>query len=915
MKKMFALAKRNAYILCVLGMCFAALFAVFGDCIFGDWKISYSNFMYSVPPFNSLNIAVKGPYLSDVIDSILPRSYRPGVGILWNNSNIFGYREATLEFLDIKKLVYLFGLEFGQTASYILKYVIAFLGMFLYLKKIHISSSLGAFVGGITFTFSSVMVVWGGWPHTDVTAYAPFLFYFVEDIFEKYKEENKFCVNRVIFFSIVLFFMLVTGMPTYVPFFLYTGAAYVIFRMCTAFDLKKDTRFFALFLGSMAIASLIAGLMSFLYTGDTIINTKEYQQIRKENGVTSITLGFEYLRTLFAPYFREGLVHHTNEATLFSGFIFLFAVPVYVLTKKYLRNRTIIRQFRFWNLILIATLLFIFTKSSGFIYQFIPFLNSSLKIRCIVLFNFSASVLSGILCEMIVAHKSSDGLSKSLIIYMIPILSIFAMRNYLENKEVLCSIAGITIIAVCLQMMFLQEKRITPFILCFFVTINMSLFAKEYIPLIPKEVPIIPLETESVQYLQRNSINGERICGLGKWAIFPNSNVFYNLTSIAGHSLANTQSDIKEYLTIIDSSIYDTSTRTSLKNIDNQNLLRWASVKYLFDTGRAESLLSRLDTKIKECDTTRVPYAYYGIGKIVQNFIVEKEFDGISILLSTYGTQLSLNDYIHVLVVDENENICIAERICLGELKDNSFHTLQSNVILKAGKYSLIICAGSEGKFEKPLALWETEKDICGGSLIMLDEQKNGSISFVIEYTEGNRVNFNDGCSVIELSECAPRAYLANNIVLKDTDEEILNEMKTSYTANTVYLNTNYADRLISQSDYPELKVIERVDEGKTVTIKVDAAKGSILVLNDYYTDGWQVTIDGKPAECMEVNYLFRGVVLPEDGEQVVEFSYHSSLDVILIAVSITGFILLIIVIFSRKQIEKWANNLLQRRE
>lgn len=912
MGRVISQLKKRPYIFGIVIMLWASFAVIFSDCIFDNWKISYSNFMYAVPPFDSLNVAVKGPYLSDVIDSFLPQFYKPSVGITWNNSNIFGYRNVSLELLDIKKVGYLFGLEIGQLVSYIIKYVVAFSGMYLYLKKIKLSS-FGAFIGGITFTFSSVMVVWGGWPHTDVTAYAPLLFFLVEDIFEKYKEKSVFNVTHFLTFSIILFFMLVAGMPTYVPFFLYTGVLYLAFRLCTSFDLKKDRKFILLFLGSMVISVFITGLMSFLYTGDTFLSTAEYQETRK--GLAFSTLGIEYLRTLIAPYFREGFKLHINESTLFSGFIIMFALPAYILTKKAKKDRKVIQQFSFWLFILIAALVFIFIKQSGIIYQFFPLLNTSPKIRIIVLFNFSAAILSGITCELIWREKVTVNITGSLLLYIVPIVVLAIMKDYLTNRAVLYSIAVIIAIAICLQMILLSERKISPILLCVIVTLNMALFAKAYLPLIPQNVPVIPEATASIKYLQEHTQRGERVSGVGKWTFFPNSNTYYSLSSIAGHSFANTQSDIKEYLTAIDSTIYDTPTRTSLKNIDNQNLLRWASVKYLLDAEEAMSPLSRLDTKIKECGTTRVPYAYRGMGDVVQSFTAEKDFDGISILLSTYGTQLSLNDYTNITVLDEEGNTYINERICLGTLNDNSFYTLQSDMILEAGKYALVISPEKETPFEKPLALWETGKDICGGSLVILGEEREGSISFVINYSSGEKIAFEDGCSITELSECAPRAYLADKIILKDTNEEILNAMKLSYTENTVYLTSDYADQLLTQSAYPESKVIERIDEGKTVTVKVDAAKGSILVLNDYYTQGWTATIDGESADCIRVNYLFRGVILPKDGEQMIEFSYQNSLDILLIAVSISGVALFITVIVTRKRIEKWANKLLQRSE
>jgi uncharacterized membrane protein YfhO len=47
----------------------------------------------------------------------------------------------------------------------------------------------------------------------------------------------------------------------------------------------------------------------------------------------------------------------------------------------------------------------------------------------------------------------------------------------------------------------------------------------------------------------------------------------------------------------------------------------------------------------------------------------------------------------------------------------------------------------------------------------------------------------------------------------------------------------------------------------------------SVLLLNDKYDPGWQVWVDGKPAELLRCNFLMRGVQLPA-GAHTVEFLF-----------------------------------------
>lgn len=909
--KFEAVLKKRVWIffsLVLLGM----IAVVFYDCIFGDWKLSYSNFLYQKPPFDSLGISTKGPWLSDVIDGILPSYYRAPFGIEWNGSNVFGYREVSLEFLDIKKLVFLIDLEIGQLLLYIFKYAIALSGMYLFLKKIGLGP-LGAFIGGITFMFSSVMVVWGGWPHTDVTAYAPFLFFFVEDIFEYYRKEKKLYVNRIICFSVVLFFMLVTGMPTYVPFFLYTGVFYTLFRVFCQPEIRKDYKFIIVLFSGVAIAITLSVLMSFLYTGDTLISTAEYQESRR--GAAFSTLDIKYLRTLIAPYFRDGLGMHINESTLFSGFVFLFAVPVCVFARKNSRGRELIQQSCFWGLILIVVTIFIFSKKSGAVYQFIPLLNTSSKVRIIVLFNFSASILSALVTELAVIQKPKINFLKSMLLYLIPIAIaiVIITRNYLTNKEIMRGLVIIIVITICFQFMLLNRCRMmSVFLLCAAVGISLSLFARTYLPLIPKEASVIPDATPSIEYLQQNTKNGERMGGVGGWVFFPNTNVFYNLYNISGHGFVNTQSDIKNYLTAADDQMYRSKTCTSLIEPDNENLLKWAAVKYLlYPTMSRAGASDSLSSLLKEHNTSRTAFPYYGNGSIVQSFTADRGFKGISILFSTYKNQLSFEDYINVSIENLDGDVVLTEKICLGNLKDNSFYQIQGNEVIEAGEYVFKI--SSDREFEKPLALWETGEDILGGKLFLPDKMSGGSLAFVVNYKFEGGMDFDDGCSVVEIADSAPRTYVADNIVVKENSDEVLEAMKSYYTANTAYVTKDYANQLINSPDSSNSDVLEWIDEGKTVTVRANGSRGNILVLNDYYTDGWSATVNGQPVDCIKVNYLFRGVVLPEDGEQTVQFTYQEKRDFMLIFVSVFGFILLMVVVVLRKRIEKMTGSFLSR--
>jgi hypothetical protein len=58
------------------------------------------------------------------------------------------------------------------------------------------------------------------------------------------------------------------------------------------------------------------------------------------------------------------------------------------------------------------------------------------------------------------------------------------------------------------------------------------------------------------------------------------------------------------------------------------------------------------------------------------------------------------------------------------------------------------------------------------------------------------------------------------------------------------------------------------------VVVEIDAPAGGFLVLSDVWHPWWRATVDGKPAEILKANVLFRAVQV-EPGRHLVRFSFH----------------------------------------
>lgn len=906
-KKQYRLTKNDRDMGMVLILTAVAMVITMSDCIFGQWKVSFSNLLYARPPFDSLGTAVKGPFLSDIIDAFLPdisdKITNGNLLHIWNSANAFGYPDYSFSWLDIKYILYAFGLEFGQNALFLIKYFLAGAGMYLFLKKVGLRT-YSAYLGGITYAFSSAMVVWHGWPHTDVMAYGPFLFYFVEDALVSVRAGGEFKLRNMILFSGVLFLMLVTGMPTYVPFFIYTGILYLVCRVMLSFRWKRDKRtILALFLG-FGISAVVAGMMSLVYTGSLMNSTAEYAERR--TGQVFDTLDTDYLRTILVPYVRDGLPLHINESTLFTGFVFLFLVPV-CLVKRQENEHGHGKMLSFWAVVLVATLLFIFDDDTGVLYQFIPLLNTSSKIRIIALFNFAAAILSAFCLDTAMEGDKHVSVVKSFALYIIPGLTLLELSDLRGNQDAVTAVWVTVLVAVCLQIVLLRKSQWAATLLCLVVTVQMGSFAKEYTPMIPKDADVIPAATDSVRYLQEHTQNGERFVSIGTWNLFPNVNRFYGLNDLRFHGFVNTNEDVKTYMTGIDSEAYKSPTRTEIIKIDNENLLKYASVAYITRAiGGASGKLTSLDNLIAAAQTSRIPLAYDGNGELRQTFSSDTGFSAVHILMSTYERKLSASDFITVEISDKAGKNYGTERICLGALEDNAFYSVATNVPAAPGDYVLRITG--EGPFELPLAFWETESPIYDGVFCVDDARQVGSLCFVLDQPG---YLFDDGTAIEALEDSAPRAYLAEDVVIVPSAADALERMKQEYVPSRVFVTANQKAMLTEQSGYETSRVLEYTDEQEKVTVKVDGAKGEVLVLTDYYTDDWDVYVDGEQADCLKVNYLFRGVVLPEDGEHEITFVYHDRVFMLCAGLSVLGAVCLLAAVIFRKRLQSAVTRLI----
>ncbi len=137
---------------------------------------------------------------------------------------------------------------------------------------------------------------------------------------------------------------------------------------------------------------------------------------------------------------------------------------------------------------------------------------------------------------------------------------------------------------------------------------------------------------------------------------------------------------------------------------------------------------------------------------------------------------------------------------------------------------------------------------------------------------EGLRTVYEDPqIRIDELPDSWPRAWLVHRYAVRPNGREVLALLsRLNYRKVALFEeNPGCAVEAPSAADAALESVrIERY-EPERIDIKLQAAAPALLVLSDLFYPGWDATVDGRPAEILEANYVMRAVAIPEGAHEV----------------------------------------------
>ena len=119
-------------------------------------------------------------------------------------------------------------------------------------------------------------------------------------------------------------------------------------------------------------------------------------------------------------------------------------------------------------------------------------------------------------------------------------------------------------------------------------------------------------------------------------------------------------------------------------------------------------------------------------------------------------------------------------------------------------------------------------------------------------------------------------AWSVDSLLILENPDELLNKLKdTDISKIALGLKNSISKDLPQTFESKDLIKIEKVKNSSShLTYNYNALSEQLIVFSEiYYPSGWEVFIDGEKSNFFDINYLLRGMLIPE-GKHEIEFFF-----------------------------------------
>ena len=133
------------------------------------------------------------------------------------------------------------------------------------------------------------------------------------------------------------------------------------------------------------------------------------------------------------------------------------------------------------------------------------------------------------------------------------------------------------------------------------------------------------------------------------------------------------------------------------------------------------------------------------------------------------------------------------------------------------------------------------------------------------------------GKDVFANEDALGNVWAVDSISLTDSADEILDILKKiDVSKHAITFSDSYSPNNLNQFNSNDLLEINfNRNSSNHITYKYNASSPQLLIFSEiYYPKGWNVYIDDKLSEYFDVNYILRGMVVPE-GKHKIDFYFE----------------------------------------
>lgn len=312
----------------------------------------------------------------------------------------------------------LFPVEMFFTFMVLIKIIVSYLGMYLFLKTFSLnkwSCSLGA----VSYALFGQNVVWALWPQTNISSLFPWFLYAL-------KIKNKKYGFLILFLCFL--FSITGGYPPYFVIFLYFYLFYI-------FLVNKKQILAKIKMAGLTLVLAIICLLPFLYITSYDLKDSGRLKLRENLSQKDYAFPLKGILSFFLPYkfgtpqdFSLKIEGGFHSLCLFSGFVSFFC---FILGFFYLKDPE--KRFFIISFIFIFFILF-FNNPLRFLISKFPLLNYSSFSRISILLGLTLSIASSFGFEKVLFFLKSRKILKFIPIFAALELGFFAASFFPYQK-------------------------------------------------------------------------------------------------------------------------------------------------------------------------------------------------------------------------------------------------------------------------------------------------------------------------------------------------------------------------------------------------------------------------------------------------------------------------------------------------